>query len=107
MKIVGKAVYHRNLGRFRQILHPLLGEGSDNNAINIPGEDGPHILKSLAPGKLESLGLKKKRVCSKMRKTDLKRNSRPGRGLLKDESDGVISWKVMRLPYVPKPFKFQ
>src|SRR4029453_16318403 len=85
--VVGEGVDHWDAAAPGQALQALLGEGAQDDGVDVPRQDGGGVLQGLAPPELELGPGQGQRIAAELVDGDLEGDPGAGRGLLEDEGD--------------------
>ena len=95
MAIIRQAVDHGNGAVSSQVLHLLLGKGTDHNAVQIPGQHPGGILHRFSPADLQIVGAEEQGHAPQLIHAHLKGDPGPGGRFLKDHPQGLALEMMM------------
>ena len=95
--VVGETVDHGDLPVLGEVLHVLLGEGADHDAVDVAAHHVGGVLDGLAHAQLDVVGAEEHRLRAELLDADLEAHPRARRGLHEDHGDGAAVEERVRL----------
>ncbi|MNE40840.1 hypothetical protein D3C80_1348830 [compost metagenome] len=97
MRQIAQAVDYGNRSEAGQLLHLIMTEGTDHNAVKVTGHHLSRVSNGLAAAKLDVIFAQEQRMAAELIHADLEGHACAGRGFFKDKSDCFAFQRLVNL----------